>query len=242
MNMRSAILIACMLAVGAHAKPAKKGDPMAPDTWRASPAAFEGKSVRTAVLGLEDPGLVAGDAPAAAVLIRGGNEQEDTGGEIIVLVAPGSFQKFVETYSTRQVGGGRSGFGALSKARVAGGTFARVQGEPVLLVDLAPAAVAGLSKPSEMLRTQAELARGEQLRPSRDGWQRKPFLLSRLDQRGATETSRELQRLADLANAQAAKDKSPRTSARDLVAAAKSGETRVIADEKAKVEWLLTWK
>lgn len=240
--MRLPILIACLIAAGALAKPAKKGDPMAPDTWKATPAAFEGKTVRTAVLGLDEPGLVAGDAPAAAVLIRGGNEQEDTGGEIVVVIAPGSFQKFVETYSTRQMGGGRSGFGALSKARVAGGTFVRIQGEPVLLVDLAPAAAAGLPKPSEMLRTQAELARAEQLKPSREGWQRKPFLLSRLDQRGAPETSRELQRLADLANAQAAKDKTPRANSRDLVAAAKSGETRVIADEKAKVEWLLTWK
>ncbi len=240
--MHSFILTLIFAATVAAAKPAKKGDPLAPDTWKASPATFEGKSVKTAVLGLDDPGLVAGDATAAAVLIRGGNEQNETGGEIIALVSPSGFQKFVETYSTRQMGGGRSGFGAISKARVLGGTFARVQGEPVLLIDLPASAFAAATKPSEMLRAQAELARSEQLKPSRDGWQRKPFLLSRLDQRGATETTRELQRLADLANAQAAKDKSPRMSARDLVAAAKSGETRVIEDPKAKVEWLLTWQ
>lgn len=239
--MRPAILL-CLVAALAAAKPAKKGDPMAPDSWKATPAAFEGKPVRTAVLGLDEPGLVAGDAPAGVVLIHGGTEQDDTGGDILVVLAPGSFQKFVETYSTRQMGGGRGGFGAVSKARVANGTFARIQGEPVLLVDLTPAAAAGFPKPSELLKAQADLARGQQLRPSRDGWERKPFILSRLDQRGAAETTRELQRLVDLANAQAAKDKSPRTSVRDLLAAAKSGESKVIADEKAKVEWLLTWK
>lgn len=240
--MRHLSLLLTCAATALLAKPAKKGDPMAPDTWKAAPAAFEGKPVRTAVLGLEEPGLVAGDAAAGAVLIHGGTEQDDTGGDIIVLVAPGSFQKFVENYSTRQLGGGRGGFGAVSKAKVAAGTFVRIQGEPALLVDLAAAAAASLPKPSELLKAQADLARGEQLKPSRDGWQRKPFLLSQLDQRGAAETTRELQRLVDLANAQAAKDKSGRVTARDLVAAAKSGESRVIADEKAKVEWLLTWR
>lgn len=240
--MRLLLLSLCLLTCVAEAKPARKGDPMAPDSWKATPSAFEGKPVRTAVLGLDDPGLVAGDAAAAAVLVHGGNEQDEAGGDIVVLVAPAAFQKFVETYSARQIGGGRTGFGALSKARVAAGTFARVQGEPVLLVDLTPAAAAALPKPSELLRSQADLARAEQLKPSRDGWQRKPFLLSRLDQRGAPETTRELQRLVDLANAQATRDKSPRLSVRDLLAAAKSGESKVVADEKAKVEWLLTWK
>lgn len=240
--MRAHTWLLCLLAALAAAKPARKGDPLAPDTWKASPAAFEGKKVRTAVLGLEEPGLVAGDATAAAVLIHGGNEQDETGGDIIVVIAPGSFQRFTETYSSRQIGGGRGGFGAVSKAKVAGGTFVRIQGEPALLVDLAPSEVAQLPKPSELLKAQAELARADQLKPSRDGWQRKAFVLSRIDQRGSAETTRELQRLVDLANAQSAKDKSPRTSARELLAACKAGESRVVADEKAKVEWLLTWK
>lgn len=232
----------CLMAAMTMAKPARKGDPLAPDTWKAAPAAFEGKKVRTAVLGIDEPGLVAGDATAAAVLIHGGNEQDEAGGDIVAVIAPGSFQKFTETYSSRQMGGGRGGFGAVSKARVAGGIFTRIQGEPALLIDLTPADAARLPKPSELLKAQSDLARADQLRPSRDGWQRKPFLLSQLDQRGATETTRELQRLVDLANAQAARDKAPRTSARELTAACKAGETRVIADEKARVEWLLTWK
>lgn len=236
------MLVLSVLAAVAHAKPAKKGDPLAPDTWKATPASYEGKSVRTAVLGLDDPGLVAGDAIAAAVCIRGGNEQDETGGEIIVLVSVSGFQKFVETYSTRQMGGGRSGFGAVSKARVLSGTFVRIQGEPVVLIDLPLTALANLTKPSELLRSQTQLARSEQLKPTRDGWQRKAFIVSRMDQRGATETTRELQRLVDLANIQAAKDKSPRMNTRDMVAAAKSGETRVIEDPKAKIEWLVTWQ
>ena len=240
--MSRCTLLLCLLAALVTARPAKKGDPLAPDTWKAAPAAFEGKKVRTAVLGLDEPGLVAGDATAAAVLIHGGNEQDETGGDIVVVIAPGSFQKFTETYCSRQMGGGRSGFGAVSKARVAGGIFMRIQGEPALLIDLTPEDAARLPKPSELLKAQSDLARADQLRPSRDGWQRKPFLLSRLDQRGSAETTRELQRLVDLANAQAAKDRSPRTNVRELLAACKSGETRVVADEKAKVEWLLTWK
>jgi len=240
--MRANTWLLCVLAALVAAKPAKKGDPLAPDTWKAAPAAFEGKPVRTAVLGMTEPGLVAGDAAAAAVLIHGGNEQDETGGDIVVVIAAGSFQRFTETYSSRQIGGGRGGFGAVSKAKVASGTFVRIQGEPALLIDLPASSVAQLPKPSELIKAQAELARAEQLKPARDGWQRKAFLLSQLDQRGAAETTRELQRLVDLANAQAAKEKSPRTSARDIIAAARSGETRVIADEKAKVEWLLTWK
>lgn len=240
--MRHCTWLLCLFAALVMAKPAKKGDPLAPDTWKASPSAFEGKKVRTAVLGLDDPGLVAGDATAVAILIHGGNEQDETGGDIIVVMAPGSFQAFTENYSARQIGGGRSGFGAVSKAKVATGVFTRIQGEPALLVDLTLAAAAQLPKPSELLKAQAELARDEQLKPSRDGWQRKAFILSRLDQRGSIETTRELQRLTDLANALATKEKSPRTSARELIAACKAGEIRIIFDEKAKIEWLLTWK
>ena len=59
------LLVAAALA--ALTPNARKGDPFAADTWRAAPAAFEGKPVKTAVLGLEEPGLVASDAPVAAV-------------------------------------------------------------------------------------------------------------------------------------------------------------------------------
>lgn len=233
-------LLAPLLALAATlaAKPARKGDPMAPDTWKANPAAHEGKPVRTAAIRLEEPGLVAGDAPAAALRMEGGNEQGETGGAILVLVPVADFQSFAETYSRMEPGKGRSGFGVVAKHRVVAGTFARVGGEPALLVGIAPAA-AGLPRPSELLREQLARAREAQLKPSREGWQRKPFLLSRLDQRNQPETTRELQRLCDLANAA---DKSARLTPREVVRRAREGEQLVLADEKARTEWLVTWE
>lgn len=222
------------------AKPAKKGDLMAPQTWAASPALFEGKAVKTAVLRMADPGLVAGEAPAAVVEIQGGNDQGDEGGLLRVVVPLDKFQSFTAHYSQMEAGKGRTGFGVVAKPRVLQGIFVRIQGEPSLLVDLPATAAATLPKPSELLQAQLQRSREQTLQPVREDWSRRPFLTSRLDQRQQPETSRELQRLADLANA--AKTKSePRTSTRDLVQRTKAGESVVIEDPKTKIEWLLTW-
>jgi len=234
------ILSCLLLAAGlAAAKPARKGDPMAPDTWAAAPAAHEGKPVRTAALRIDEPGLVAADAPAAAVRLLGGNEQGEEGGAIVVLLPPAQFPSFVANYSKMEAGKGRGGFGSVAKPKALGGTFARIQGEPALLVGIPAQAAAGLPKPSQLLA--AQLARGREalLKPSRDGWQRKAFVLSRLDQRNHPETTRDLQRLCDLANA---RDKSLRLTGREAVRRAREGETLVIEDERARVEWLLTWE
>jgi len=222
------------------AKPAKKGDPMAPETWATSPTLFEGKSVRTSVLRMADPGLVAGDAPAAIVEILGGNERGEAGGLLCVVVPLDQFQSFTTHYSQMEAGKGRTGFGVVAKPRVLQGTFVRIQGEPALLVDLPSTLARTLPKPSELLQAQRQRSREQALQPVREGWSRRPFLTSRLDQRQQPETTRELQRLADLANAAKAKS-DPRTSTRDLVQRTKAGESVVIEDPKAKTEWLLTW-
>ena len=233
------LLTILALAATLGAKPARKGDPMAPDTWAANPAAFEGKAVRTAAIRLEEPGLVAGDAPAAALRMEGGNEQGETGGAVFVLVPPAQFQAFAETYSRMEAGKGRSGFGVVARHKVVSGSFARVGGEPTLLVGIAAAATAGMPRPSELLAAQLARAREALLKPSREGWRRKPFVLSRLDQRNQPETTRELQRLCDLANAA---DKSRRLTARDVIRRAREGEQLVLDDEKARTEWLVTWE
>lgn len=235
--MRATLLL--LAAALAHAKPARKGDPMAPDTWAAAAAVHEGKPVKTAALRLEEPGLVEADAPAAALRLLGGNEQGEEGGLVIVLVPAGQFQSFAETYSKMEAGKGRGGFGAVAKPRVVSGTFARVQGEPALLVGIPAASAAKLPKPSELLAAQLARAREAELKPVREGWQRKPFLLSRLDQRNQPETTRELQRLCDLANA---RDKTRRLTTREAIRLARDGERIVVEDEKSRTEWLLTWE
>lgn len=235
-------ILLALLAAAASARPTKKDDPMSPDAWARATATYENKAVRTAVLVVEEPGLVAGDAPAAAVRILGGNDKGEEGGPIIVLMPAARFQAFTSTYSQKDAGKGRSGFGVVAKARVAEGTFVRVQGEPALLWQLPASALAGLAKPSEILAAQAARAREGQMRPAKDGWTRKPFLVSRLDQRGQPETTRELQRLVDLENARAARAKEPRTSVRELRDRASNGENVVVEDPKAKVEWLVTWQ
>lgn len=230
-------IVLCAALLGA--KPARKGDPMAPDTWIAAAANYEGKTVRTAALRLEEPGLVETDAPAAAIRLQGGNEQSETGGSIIVLVPASGFQAFTETYSSMEAGKGRSGFGVVAKHRVLSGTFVRIQGEPVLLVGIAANATAKLAKPSALLVAQLARAREADLRPSREGWQRRPFLLSRLDQRNQPETTRELQRLCDLANA---RDSSRRLTSREVIRQVREEGKMVLLDDKAQTEWLLTWE
>lgn len=231
-----ALLLIGTLTLGA--KPARKGDPMSPQTWAAAPSAHQGKAVRTAALRLEEPGLVAGDAPAAAFRMEGGNEQGESGGAILVLVPLSQFQSFAETYSRMEAGKGRGGFGAIAKPRVVSGTFALVGGEPALLVGMSAGEAPRLPKPSQLLREQLERAREARLKPSRDGWQRKAFVLSRLDQRNQPETTRELQRLCDLANAA---DRATRLTPREVIRRTKEGEDVVLADEKARTEWLMTW-
>jgi hypothetical protein len=229
------LLVAAALA--ALTPNARKGDPFAADTWRATPAQFEGKPVKTAVLGLEEPGLVASDAAVAAVRILSGNEKDEAGGAIIVLLPPAKFQAFVANFSARQLGSNRSGFGALSKAKVVAGTFVTVNGEGALLHELDAKAVKELAKPSELLAAQLRTAD-----PTRPGWTRKEFNLAKLGTLGAPETTREWERLQALLLAKAGKDKSQRRKASELIAAAKAGEPTRIDDEAAKVEWVLVWR
>lgn len=229
------LLVAAALA--ALTPNARKGDPFAADTWRAAPAQFEGKPVKTAVLGLEEPGLVASDAAVAAVRILSGNEKDEAGGAIIVLLPPAKFQAFVANFSARQLGSNRSGFGALSKAKVVAGTFVTVNGEGALLHELDAKAVKELAKPSELLAAQLRTAD-----PTRPGWTRKEFNLAKLGTLGAPETTREWERLQALLLAKAGKDKSQRRKASELIAAAKAGEPTRIDDEAAKVEWVLVWR
>ena len=228
------LLVATLAALTPNAR---KGDPFAADTWRATPAAFEGKPVKTAVLGLEEPGLVASDAPAAAVRILSGNEKDEAGGPIVVLLPPEKFQAFVANFSARQLGSNRSGFGALSKAKVVAGTFVTVNGEGALLYELDAKAAKDLPKPSELLATQLKTAD-----PTRPGWTRKEFNLAKLGTLGAPETPREWERLQALRLAKAGKDKSQRLKAAELIAAVKAGEPTRIDDEAAKVEWVLVWR
>jgi hypothetical protein len=216
---------------------ARKGDPFAADTWRATPAAFEGKPVKTAVFGVEEPGLVESDAPAAAVRILTGNEKDEAGGPIVVLMPPDKFQAFVANFSARQLGSNRSGFGALSRAKVVAGVFATVQGEGALLYELDPKVAKELGKPSELLAAQLKLAA-----PARPGWTRKEFNLAKLGAPGAPESSREWERLQALQLAKAGKDRSQRRKAAELIAGAKAGEGFKIEDEAAKVEWTLVWR
>jgi hypothetical protein len=229
------LLVAAALA--ALTPNARKGDPFAADTWRATPAQFEGKPVKTAVLGLEEPGLVASDAAVAAVRILSGNEKDEAGGAIIVLLPPAKFQAFVANFSARQLGSNRSGFGALSKAKVVAGTFVTVNGEGALLHELDAKAAKELAKPSELLAAQLRTAD-----PTRPGWTRKEFNLAKLGTLGAPETTREWERLQALLLAKAGKDKSQRRKASELIAAAKAGEPTRIDDEAAKVEWVLVWR
>jgi hypothetical protein len=229
------LLVAAALA--ALTPNARKGDPFAADTWRATPAQFEGKPVKTAVLGLEEPGLVASDAAVAAVRILSGNEKDEAGGAIIVLLPPAKFQAFVANFSARQLGSNRSGFGALSKAKVVAGTFVMVKGEGALLYELDAKAAKELAKPSELLAAQLRTAD-----PTRPGWTRKEFNLAKLGTLGAPETTREWERLQALLLAKAGKDKSQRRKASELIAAAKAGEPTRIDDEAAKVEWVLVWR
>ena len=44
--------------------------------------------MKTNVLEVSEPGLVGGDAPAAAVRIETGNDKDETGGLIYVLMPP----------------------------------------------------------------------------------------------------------------------------------------------------------
>lgn len=224
-------------ALAALTPNARKGDPFAADTWRAAPAQFEGKPVKTAVLGLEEPGLVASDAPVAAVRILSGNEKDEAGGAIIVLLPPAKFQAFVANFSARQLGSNRGGFGALSKAKVVAGTFVTVNGEGALLYELDAKVAKELAKPSELLAAQLRTAD-----PTRPGWTRKEFNLAKLGALGAPETTREWERLQALLLAKAGKDKSQRRKASELIAAAKAGEPTRIDDEAAKVEWVLVWR
>ena len=234
-------LLFLLLAATVAARPTKKGDPMSPSTWASAPATYEGKPVRTTALLMEEPGLIAADAPAAAVRILCGNEKGEEGGPIIVVMPPDKFEAFTKTYSQRDKGKGGA-FGAVARSRVIEATYVTIQGERARAYQLPTAAAQALPKPSELLAAQLARATGEQLKAAKPGWTRKPFLVSRLDQRGKPETTRELQRLADLANAKAIQAKEARTSVRDLTERARSGEPIVIEDPKAKVEWLVTWQ
>lgn len=240
-SLSFALLAAC-LACAAPRPAAKKGDPMAADTWRASAAAFEAKAVKTNVLEVHEPGLVAGDAPAAAVKISTGNDKDETGGEITVLMPPDRFQDFVANFSQRQLGSNRGGFGALSKAKTLNAAFLTLKGEGALLYGLEVKDAKALGKPSEILSAQLQLAK-DGAKATKPGWTAKEFNVAKVGAPGAPETAREWERLQGLLAAQTLAAKQPRWKNKELIDALKAGSPRLtVEDPAAKVEWTLLWK
>ena len=244
--MRSIFLLctlcAALSALAAPRPTAKKGDAMAADSWRAAAASFEGKAVKTNALEVGEPGLVSGDAPAAAVKILSGNDKDETGGELIVLMPPDRFQDFVANFSQRQLGSNRGGFGALSKAKTVSGTFVTIKGEGTLLFGLDPKDAKALPKPSELLAAQLQLAK-DGVQATKPGWTAKEFNVAKVGVAGAPETAREWERLQGLLAAQTLAAKQPRWKSKELLDAIKSGSTRLTVDDPAaKVEWTLVWK
>lgn len=238
-------LLACSLATlasAANRPAAKKGDPLAADTWRATPTQFEGKAVKTNSLEVSEPGLVSGDAPVAAVKILTGNDKDEVGGEIIVLMPPAQFTEFVANFSQRQLGAKRSGFGALSMAKTVAGTYLTIKGEGALLYGLDAKEAKGLSKPSELFAAQLQLAKSG-VTATKPGWTVKEFNVAKVGATGAPETAREWERLQGLLAAQTMAAKQPRWKSKELTDALKAGTPRLTVDDPtAKVEWTLLWK
>ena len=235
-------LFAASLAAAAPRPTAKKGDAMAADSWRATAPTFEGKTVKTGVLDLSEPGLVSGDTPVAAVKILSGNDKDETGGEIIVLMPLDRFQAFVANFSERQLGSNRGGFGALSKAKAVSGTFVTVKGEGTLLYGLEPKDAKALDKPSEILAAQLQLAK-DGVKATRPGWTAQEFNVAKVGAAGAPETAREWERLQGLLATQTLAAKQPRWKSKELLDALKAGTPRfTVEDPAAKVEWTLLWK
>ena len=235
-------LLSGALALAAARPAARKGDPMAADSWRAAATAFEGKAVKTNALEVAEPGLVAGDAPAAAVRILSGNDKDEAGGEIIVLMPPDRFQDFVANFSQRQLGSNRGGFGALSKAKTVAGTFTTLKGEGTLLFGLDAKEAKSLAKPSELLAAQLQLAK-DGAKPTKPGWTAKEFNVAKVGTAGAPETAREWERLQGLLAAQTQAAKQPRWKSKELTDALKAGTPRLtVEDPAAKVEWTLVWR
>lgn len=236
-----ALLLCASAPVLTAAPAARKGDPMAADSWRAAAAAFEGKAVKTSVLDLAEAGLITGEEPAAVKILTG-NEKEELGGEIIVLMPPGRFQEFVATFSQRQTGPRRGNFGSVSKARVLNATFATVKGEGALLFGLDAKEAKALGKPSEILATQLRPER-KPAPAARPGWTRKEFNLAKLGAPGAPESAREWERLQNLLSVQTQAARQPRWKNKELLEAVRNGTQPVtIEDPAAKVEWTLVWK
>jgi hypothetical protein len=234
-------LSAC-LALAAGRPTAKKGDPLAADSWRAAAATFEGKSVKTNVLEVAEPGLVSGDAPAAVVKIETGNDKDETGGSIYVLMPPDRFQDFVANFSQRQIGSNRGGFGALSKAKSLTATYATIKGEGALLYGIDAKDAKAFAKPSELFAAQLQLVK-DGAKPTKPGWTAKEFNVAKIGAAGAPETAREWERLQGLLAAQTLAAKQPRWKSKELLDALKGGTTHLtVEDPAAKVEWTLVWK
>jgi hypothetical protein len=247
-DLKKLFLLACLCVVatlGAASRPAaKKGDPMAADTWRASPTSFENKEVKTAVLEVVDFGVTTSDDPASAVRIQTGNSQDETGGSIIVLMPPEKFSDFIANFSSREMGGNRSGFGALSHAKTFSATYVTIQGEGVLVYNLDPKVAKTLSKPSVLLQNQlkAEKSAVATTTSARPGWKQQEFNVAQIGKPGASETAREWDRLQGLLAQQTAKEKQPRWKTKELQDALKDGRNVIVNDESAKVEWTLVWR
>ena len=154
-------LLYCLIMSGtvlaANRPVAKKGDTMVADTWRANPKQFEAKAIKTAVISLDPPGFVSSDAPVAAVRILTGNQKDEVGGKIIVLMPLEEFQEFVGNFSQREIGSRRDGSLLGASFPVMNGIYVTIQGEGAALYQLKPELVQKLNKPSKILADQIDL-------------------------------------------------------------------------------------
>ncbi len=150
-------LLVASSVLAANRPLAKKGDTMVADTWRANPKQFEAKAIKTAVMSLEPPGLVSSESPVAAVRILTGNQKDEVGGNIIVLMPLEEFQDFVGRFSQREIGSRRDGTLLGASYPVMNGIYVTIQGEGVALYKLKPELVQKLGKPSKILAEQIAL-------------------------------------------------------------------------------------
>lgn len=121
------------------------------ENWKANAKTLGGKKVTTRILEVGEMGLIASDAPYAVIPVSTCDKSGGFGGDLLALIPVKDVEGFAKKVGP-QKSGQKGAFGEKITYPEIKGTFAVIEGEPVLV--LMPTVPATKTKPSETLAAQ----------------------------------------------------------------------------------------
>ena len=212
-------------------------------TWLVQPAKFDKQAVATHVASMDESGLFASDAPFAVLRLMTAERDGRDGGVIFLLVPPASAEATVRGLEPPESGAvKRTNFGSKITLKRLDATLHIVGGEPVLVKDGNPKALAAFSKLGKPSAVFANQWKAAGMKPPAKYFQ-KDLIISQPSRSGVPEVG-VLERFLPVLNARRKRETpaGKALTAQALRAEIRNGTEFIFDDDVMQTTWRLVWK